>query len=582
MCGIAGLVQYTRRVDPAVVLAMRDALAHRGPDDAGLWHDGVAVLGLRRLSILDRSAAGHQPMTTPDGRLVIVFNGEVYNYLELRRELGAETFRSGTDTEVVLRAFEKWGPACLDRLRGMFAFAIWDGHRRELFAARDRFGVKPFYYAAVGDGLAFASEIKALFQAGVAARPDLATWSTYLCLGLSDHDEATFYEGVRQLRGGCALWWRDGALRIERYYDLTERVRARLDSPAPTRAEAARQYTDLLDESVRLRFRSDVPVGLCLSGGLDSSVLLATASRVLGADVALRSFTYTCNDPVYDERPYVELLLERSSVEPHFTELGAGEVPDLAARVSRSQDEPFGGLPTLALSKLFRQARACGVTVLLDGQGLDEQWAGYDYYARALEQGAGVDPTGAPVQGGRSPGTRPGCLAAPFRTLCRTAPVDSRRLRPLIDARITDIVSNKIPRAVRFGDRVSMDASCELREPFLDHNLVEFALALPDDLLIRDGVHKALLREMFEGQLPKALVEAPKRPLQTPQREWLAGPLRGWVSDLLASEPLRTAGWFDVPALQREYATYVADRPDSSYHVWQWVSAALFLEAMHR
>jgi len=387
---------------------------------------------------------------------------------------------------------------------------------------------------------------------------------------------------VRQLRGGCALWWRDGQLRTERYYDLTERVRARLDSPVPSTAEVARQYTALLEESVRLRFRSDVPVGLCLSGGLDSSVLLATVSRVLGADVALRAFTYTCNDPAYDERPYVELLLAGSRIEPHFAELGAHEVPDLAARVLRSQDEPFGGLPTLALSKLFRQARASGVTVLLDGQGLDEQWAGYDYYARALDQGPGVDPTQGPVQGGRSPGTRPGCLAASFRERCRVATIGTRALRPLIDARITDIVSNKIPRAVRFGDRVSMDASCELREPFLDHLLVEFALALPDDLLIREGVHKVLLREMFEGQLPKALVESPKRPLQTPQREWLAGPLRDWVSDLLASEPLRASGWFDVPALQREYGAYVSDRPDSSYHVWQWVSAALFLEALPR
>lgn len=581
MCGIAGIVQ-SQRVDPAVVQAMCDVIAHRGPDDAGVFDAGTAAFGLRRLSILDTSSAGHQPMVSRDGRLVIVFNGEVYNYLELKQELGASTFHSGTDTEVVLRAFEEWGPPCLERLRGMFAFAIWDCQRRELFAARDRFGVKPFYYAPLGDGIVFGSEPKALFRAGVPARPDESTWASYLCLGLHDHDEHTFYEGVRQLRGGCALWWRDGVLRIERYYDLADRVRARRELPSPSKADAQHRYLELLAESVRLRFRSDVPVGVCLSGGLDSSVLAATIVRIFGADASLNSFTYTCNDPLYDERPYVKLLLEGSRIAAHFAELGASEVPELAARVMRSQEEPFGGLPTLALSKLFRQARERGVYVLLDGQGLDEQWAGYDYYAKALLPRSGFDSTRVQVQGGRTLGTCQSCLLPEFRSRCRMPDPPPPTQWPLVDARVTDIVSNKIPRAVRFSDRVSMMASCELREPFLDHHLVEFALTLPDDMLIRDGVHKALLREMFETKLPKRLVDAPKRPLQTPQREWLAGPLRGWVSDLIASERLKAAGWFDPKLLQREYDAYVSERPDSSYHVWQWISAALFLDALPR
>ncbi len=560
MCGIAGIFGS----DASGMEAMVAALSHRGPDGRGIHQDGDVTLGHTRLSIIDLSDCGLQPMSDPTGRWWIVFNGEVYNYLELRAELaGSWEFRTRTDTEVLLAAYATWGPACLERLLGMFAFLMWDSRERRLFAARDRFGVKPLYLHESGGTLRVASEITALHAAGVAARPDVAAWASYLAHGLYDHSEGTFWESVRALPGGCFLTWKDGKTSVSRWYDLAGRIDLQADPR--TDGEVREEYRALLEESVRLRFRSDVPVGINLSGGLDSSTLLGLVQQVQGPDSDIQAFTFVTGDPAYDELPWVEQMLARTRHPLVVCSLSPEEVPALAESVARSEDEPFGGLPTLAYARLFERAREAGVIVLLDGQGMDEQWAGYDYYGTAVN---GSTPM---IQGMRQSPVRPECLAPGLRALLWQPPSpfpDSLR-----NLQYRDICFTKIPRALRFNDRISMRSSTELREPFLDHRLVELALRQPAERKIRDGQQKWMLRSLVGELLPKGVVEAPKRPLQTPQREWLRGPLREWATGQI--ERALESGWLDTDAVHGEWQTYCAGEGDNSFFVWQWISLGL-------
>jgi asparagine synthase (glutamine-hydrolysing) len=576
MCGIAVAVGpgWTRRQLETMVAVQ----FHRGPDGSGVHVDPDHPVGLghRRLSILDLSDAGLNPMSGADGQLWIVLNGEIYNYLELRRELAGYPFRSETDTEVVLAAYERWGEDCLDRLIGMFAFAIWDRRHAKLFAARDRFGVKPLYrYATPEGGLLLASEIKALHAAGAPREPEERTWATFLANGLHEHEEATFWRGIERVGAGCTLTWEGGQVRTRRWYDLAARSGPELDRRPDSQVFA--EYRALLADSVRLRFRSDVPVGVNLSGGLDSSLLLGLIRQVCGADANIETFTFATGDPRYDELPWVHRLLESTNYRSNVEELRADEVPALAASVQAAEDEPYGGLPTLAYARLFERARARGVYVLLDGQGMDEQWAGYDYYARALGAGR-PDMTGASiVQGSQDSPLRPGCLTPEFKELARSvgsaAPAFPDQLRNL---QLRDTVMTKLPRALRYNDRISMRASTELREPFLDHRLFELALRQPPERKIRDGAHKWLLRALVTDLLPASVLDAPKRPVQTPQREWLRGPLREWATALI-EHALARPGWFHAPEVRRQWGEFLAGRADNSFFVWQWISIPMVL-----
>src|SRR5436190_11336900 len=336
MCGVVGI--FGSRWPRAQLEAMLASQRHRGPDADNLYVDptGAAGLGHNRLSIIDLSPAGGQPMSSYDGRLQIVFNGEIYNYLELRAELSDYSYHSRADTEVVLAAYERWGEHCLDRFIGMFAFMIWDEKEQRLFGARDRFGVKPLYYHQTDTTLLISSEIKALHAAGVPINPDPVTWATYLSLGLHEHWDRTFWEGIRSLPPGHALNWQAGRLRIHRWYDLAERVGADWDQRS---AETVKEeYLALLRESIRLRLRSDVPIGINLSGGLDSSVLLGLVRLVQGPDSDVKAFTYITGDPEYDELPWVEQMLAHTRHPSIVCRVQPYEIPALAESVQRYQD----------------------------------------------------------------------------------------------------------------------------------------------------------------------------------------------------------------------------------------------------
>lgn len=567
MCGVLGVVG----AGGCALNAAMATIGHRGPDAEGAAVLGSATLGHRRLSIIDLSDDGRQPMSTPDGRLTIVFNGEIYNYPELRAELRGSDFRTATDTEVLLAAWERWGAACLDRLIGMFAFAVWDAVAETLTLVRDRFGVKPMYWSAFPsrDAIAFASEIKALHALGVPRQPDETAWATYLALGAHDHSERTFYAGIQSVQPGHVLRWHRGELSTRCWYDLADRVGTRVDERPWNVVED--EYLSILLDSVRLRFRADVPVGINLSGGLDSSTLLAAVHAVQGDDSDVTAFTFACGDSRYDELPWVHQMLEQTKHESVVCPLRADDVPALAQTVADVQDEPYGGIPTLAYARLFAAAKERGVTVLLDGQGMDEQWAGYDYY-RDLTAGAART-----VQGTAAPATRPACLDADFRALAEPVEWPQLASDPLRSAQYRDIRFTKLQRAMRFNDRVSMLSSRELREPFLDHRLVELAFSQPADRKISATTGKVGLRRIVGGSLPARVVDAPKRALQTPQREWLRGPLRTWAQSQLEAALDAEPGWFDAEAVRREVEAFDAGGVDSSYHVWQWISVALSL-----
>lgn len=575
MCGIAGI--FGSGWDRYQLEAMVDVQRHRGPDAEGLYVSatGIAGLGHNRLSIIDLSEAGRQPMCDSSGRYWVVFNGEIYNYIELRSELSAEyEFRTRTDTEVLLAAFRKWGEACLDKLIGMFAFALWDEASQTLFAARDRFGVKPFYYAQQSDGrLLLSSEIRALHAAGVDPQPDSVTWGTYLTQGLSEHTGRTFWDGVHVLPPGHKLIWKQRQTRISCWYDLADRVAPEFDDrPLSVVKE---EYLALLKDSVRLRFRSDVPVGINLSGGLDSSTLLGLVQSVQGPESDVSAFTFVTGDPNYDELPWVQQMLSRTRHPSVVCSLQPGDVPALARSVHEHQSAPFGGIPTLAYAKLFEQARAQGVIVLLDGNGLDEQWAGYDYYASALN-----GKPASTVQGTSEKPIRAECLVPEFRDLAQRFDAPTPFADALSNLQYRDVRYTKIPRVLRFNDSISMRSSTELREPFLDHRLFELALRQRPERKIVNGTRKWLLRQIAAELLPSELVEAPKRPVQTPQREWLRGPLREWAGERI-DEALAVYGneWLDTQAVRKAWQNYCGGTGDNSFFIWQWISLGLTVGA---
>jgi asparagine synthase (glutamine-hydrolysing) len=577
MCGIAGICGdgWTRAQLGAMVTSQR----HRGPDDTGLhvFPPGRVGLGHNRLSVIDLSAAGRQPMTNRDGTVAVVFNGEIYNYLELRGELHDYPYRTRTDTEVLIAAYERWGEACVDRFIGMFTFLLWDARRDRLFAARDRFGVKPLHYAAGAAGsLLLSSEIKALHAAGVPALFDEKTWAAYLATGENEHASRTFWKGVHALPAGHALSWHDGTTRIWCWYDLADRSGPDFDC-RPT-AAVEEEYLSLLIDSVRLRFRSDVPVGINVSGGLDSSILLGLVHAAQGAASEVKAFTFVSGHPDYDELPWVQQMLAATRHPSIVCEVAPEEVPAVAERVQASEDEPFGGLPTIAYARLFERARSENVTVLLDGQGLDEQWAGYDYYAAATNgHNAGR------LQGTNGPSVLPECLVPEFRRCVEPFEPPLRFSDSLRNLQHRDATRTKLPRALRFNDRASMRASRELREPFLDHRLFEVALRQPAERKVNNGVHKWLLRRIARRLLPTGIATAPKRSVQTPQREWLRGTLRGWANDCIETALGAFGGqWLDAAAVRRAWRRYGDGFGDNSFYVWQWINLGLIVQQQAR
>ena len=531
MCGIAGMVGGRAPLDR--IDAMTDALRHRGPDDRGVWSAPGVRLGHRRLSIIDLSTAGHQPMTF--GPLTIVYNGEIYNYRELRDALPGP-FVSHSDTEVLLHLYAREGPRCLDRLQGMFAFAIWDAERRELFAARDRLGIKPFFYSDEPDCFAFASELKALLalQARSVERSALLDYFTYKYVPAPK----TIYGGLRKLPPAHHLVY-DGTLRLTRYWQPAPRVERR------DAVQAAEELDALLADAVRRHTIADVPVGVFLSGGMDSSTLVA----YLGTGT--RTFTIGFDVAEHSEVEQARQVATHFHTEHREETVGQIDLDGALAALPSIYDEPFGDSSAWATHVVSALARR-HVTVALSGEGGDEVFSGYGWYRRWLS----LDPSRAAPWAARwlPP------FSAAARSLARRDPDELARYAALISVFTTaqkrallapdwwqrdydhlwylrqhwrpDLDPIKRMQHVDLHtflpddllvkvDRASMACSLEVRPPLLDHRLVEFAVSLDPSLLRDGGTGKRLLRQVIGPRLPASILERPKKGFSMPVRRWV-------------------------------------------------------------
>ncbi|WP_158837993.1 asparagine synthase (glutamine-hydrolyzing) [Polaribacter sp. L3A8] len=567
MCGIAGIVGDHSSKE--LLFKMLDAQKHRGPDNTGSWCNDNVFLGHNRLSIIDLSEEANQPFTDFSQRYQIIFNGEIYNYIELKKELDYN-FITNSDTEVLLAAYIKWGVKCLERLNGMFSFAIWDTLNKTLFAARDRFGVKPFFYHLKENTLYFSSEIKALHATGIDKLPNKKVWASYFAYGSYGMPEETFFDNINQLPGGHFLELKQGNLQIKKWYFFEEEIKKH-QQIEPYKI-VKKKYTALLSNSISLRFRSDVPVGFNVSGGLDSSALLAFVNQLNPRKKeVIKAYSFYTEDERYDELPWVEEMISLTKNPLEKVKLLSGEVCERSKKVSYFQDEPYGGVPTIAYAKIFEQARKDKTLVLLDGQGMDEQWAGYDYYTQnnnSIIQGVNKSPFKTNV------------LSKEILDLAQKPKYPKPFKDEVLNKQYRDLFYTKIPRALRFNDRVSMASSTELREPFLDYRLVEYAFAQPLEYKIKDGIQKYLLRNIVSEHLSDSISYAPKRPLQTPQREWLGNELKIFVDkEIEKIEKSEFSSWFDTTVLKQEWKNYVDGDNQSSFHIWQWLNFSLLMNS---
>lgn len=632
MCGIAGFWQK-RRTDehPAETLnRMALALRHRGPDDSGIFLEVSSGLGFafRRLAILDLSAAGHQPMHSASGRLVMVFNGEVYNHEEIRQRLGMRHWRGHSDTEVMLEAIEEWGlDAALNEFVGMFAFALWDKRERRLSLCRDRLGIKPLYYGWAGTAFVFASELKAIaqypeFDAHV-NRDALAMYLSYSAVPAP----YCIYDGLHKLEPGSILTLSsaDSRPELRQYWSATDvavrglRAPSRLDE-----AEAVQQLQAKLTSAVALQMVADVPVGAFLSGGIDSSAVVAIMQSQSGRRV--NTFTISLEEEDHNEAPFASEVAKHLGTNHTELRVTPQDALDVAPSIAATYDEPFGDssqIPTFLVSKLARQS----VTVSLSGDGGDELFGGYNRHIFASRVWKAMNLLPLALRDSASRFARTVPYSKLERTMRFVHPVLPKRLRVAVPAdkaqKLMDVwstcsseslyhailSSSSNPSELVLGsekpatpidsvrtfskslgfeenmmladllhylpddiltklDRASMAVSLEARVPLLDHRVVEFAWQLPTSLKLRNGKGKWILREILAKFLPHHLMDRPKMGFAIPLRTWLQGPLRDWAQSLLGPQQLAQGGFLDAQLVQEIWNAHLSGARNHSRILW--------------
>lgn len=605
MCGIVGSVG--EQVDTSVFKRAHGALSHRGPDDEGTYlsDDEQVYLGHQRLAIIDLTSAGHQPFVH-DGRYQLVYNGEIYNYLEIRKELEEEyTFETSTDTEVLLKSYLKWGVDCVKHFNGMFAFALWDSKERKLFVARDRLGIKPFFYTFEDGVFRFASEIKALKEfGGLKQNEDII--AEYLAYGFYDHREETFFDGVLSLPAGHIGVWDNGRLGIQKYWDVRDAKEA---YSYTDRESVEKTFKELLADSIKLRFRSDVPVGVHLSSGLDSNTLFAYAKEVTGGDV--HTFTLCAVEEEYNECKTVSDILSPEDKKLwHQSVLSPEEFIPALEQMNTIQDQPYGGVPTIAYSKLNESSRDAGVTVVLEGQGVDELLAGYKYYrieflkdllktgniwkllSYAWKQKEGSFFSSI-VKTIRQASLKSGSYSQDATPLvhqdllseevkgraAKSAPFDTPFRSYLLNAQYRDLKHTKLPRVLRFNDHVSMAYGRELRVPYLDHRIVEFCFWLPRKYKIDASSQKVLMRRSFGGILPEQIANRQKIAFGAMQTPWLRKYAKDFVYNILDSASFKGRPYWDHKRFRERVDAFFEGEGDNSFFLWQAINLELWLRS---
>jgi asparagine synthase (glutamine-hydrolysing) len=617
MCGICGVVGLSEK---EAIKRMVQSLTHRGPDDSGveILESGRAVFGHTRLSILDLSALGHQPMMDDEGRFCITYNGEIYNYRELRDALSTRghNFRSNSDTEVILYAYKQWGAECLNKLNGMFAFALWDKDSGRLFAARDRLGIKPFYYWHDKAQFVFASEIKALFESGL-VRPEI-DYDALHTPAMYQVAPRTGFRNVYKLLPGHYLTVEGTALYTQRYWNIDPSCEV-ADLTAATNA-----LDGLVQDTVKMQMISDVPIGLLLSGGLDSSLLLALMARNTSEQVNTFTVTFATRDQRHERMPddgkYARnvAMLFRSrhreiQIEP--------DIVDLLPRMMWHMDEPLSDPAAINTFLLCRTARDHGVSVVLNGMGADEICGGYRKYLacllasqyqayvpeigqRLIRRVVDSLPAATSQRGLRTvrwakrflsfaslPETArftasAAMPASAFAGLFTRSPANGKRFDETYFARTqrATLERENLPYLVRmcladtssyitdhnllYSDKASMAASVESRPPFTDHRIVEYMFSTHPDLRIRGLQQKVLLKKVAERYLPRSVVHRPKAPFGAPLRAWIRGPLSQMIGDYLCSDSLKARGLYNAEYVWKKIENDRTGLEDNAHLIW--------------
>lgn len=607
MCGING---FTWR-DESLLARMNDALRHRGPDDVGAYTDGRVSLGHRRLSIIDLTASGHQPMSNEDASIWIVYNGEVYNYKGIREELEAagHSFRSETDTEVILHAYEEWGAECVERFNGMWAFAIYDIPKGLLFLSRDRFGIKPLYYHIDDRGLIFSSEIKSILQHDLPRAPNDRVIYEYLAFGLLDHSRETFFSGIFRLMPGENMIY-DLACRSARtfqWYDLEARVGVLEETlGAISEEEAAERVLSLLKDSVRYRLIADVPVGSCLSGGIDSSSIVYVM-RLLGTNEQLKAFSMIFPGQSMDESAYINEVVQETKVQPFTTTPTTEDLIRDLFDLIWTQEEPFRSTSIYGQYRVMRLAHESGMKVLLDGQGADELFAGYHIYFKyyIFEALIHLQLSEAMSSAAAIGYSLSDLLLFPAATVATRLGLGSlfrwawdRRLRhlkpfyrgPSVNllqergfslkrALMTDLLRYSIPQLLRYEDKNAMRWSIESRVPFLDYRLAELACALPSQFKICKGLTKHVLRKAMSGIVSGLILNRrDKIGFATPDGDWLSAPESvQLIRELIGSEKFKERPYWRAEEVVRIFEEHLSGKRRMSEDLWRIINTEMWL-----
>lgn len=601
MCGIAGILNFDDcPVDEQQLKRMMALIKHRGPDDEGVFTDRNLGFGFVRLSIIDLTKAGHQPMQSPDGRYTIVFNGEVYNYIELREQLKSKyRFVTHTDTEVILAAYQEWGEDCLHRFNGMFALVIYDRQERSIFGARDRFGVKPFYYHKSAQRFIFSSEIPALLSVlNHKASANNQAIFDYLAFNRTDQTEQTFFDGIVKLQHGHKFSIKNNQFTIGKWYDLRQRKVEGIRSPE--------EFKELFSDSIRLRLRSDVPLGVTLSGGLDSSAITSTIlSEFNKKDLQTFSAIYGKHERG-DESSFIDLY--KPLVSRMHTVMPTAEslLRDKEAFV-RAHAEPVPGTSVYAQYKVM-ELLSKHVVVALDGQGADESLAGYPYFfgfyfkdllktgqlSRLTSEMFCYLKTHKSLFGlktfiyfllpnhlkTRLRSTEHGYIHSDF--INRYAKGNTIVSNLYDSESLSDALYNhfeyKLEHLLKWSDINSMRFSVETRSPFLDYILVEKILATPSDQKIRNGTSKYMLREAMKGVLSDTIrTRQDKVGFETPEHKWFREKgFQEFIRTLIHSESFKSRPYFNAAKVQHLYAEHVSGRISIPQEIWKWINLELW------
>lgn len=604
MCGICGIINYNNKpVSENNIRLMMHKMKHRGPDDEGVFIDYNIGLGFVRLSILDLTSAGHQPMFSHDGRYVIVFNGEVYNYIEIRNELKTKyQFRTGTDTEVVLAAYQEWGEECLNKFNGMFAFVIYDTKTKEIFGARDRFGIKPFYFYYDNDKFIFASEIKSILPFLRNRKPNDKIIADYLLYNKTDHTKDTFFNGIHKLHHGSFLIIKNNKVEKKAWYCLRENV-------TQNKTMSPFEYKELFDDALKLRLRSDVPVGVCLSGGIDSSAIVASLMINFGlSDLNTFSAVYGKNEPT-DESIFIDEF-KPIVKNMYFTNPSADSFYNDLSDFIDAHNEPVPDTGPYAQYKVMELAKNY-ITVTLDGQGADEQLGGYHYFfgsyyvelIRKIKILKLISENFHYLKDHKS-------LTALKYFIFYLMP---KKVQQFIGNKIyqsvnSDFISKsskvndslsindmiydphslqdsliqhfeyKLEHLLRWEDLNAMHFSIESRVPFLDHRLVEKTLSLPSDQILRKGVTKYILRESMKNILPTAIFERKdKKGFTNPRDKWFrTEQFQKIIFNIINSNLFKNRGYFDYIKANERYKMHLDLKVDISKEIWKWINLELW------